>query len=244
MDKEIVKSVRSWTPEEIEYLKENFGIYSDKLIASNLNRSIYSIISKAQKLNIRKIDNGELINVTDFCESTGIHRSSIEYWIKNCDFPTTKKGKYRKISSIKFWKWAENNKSRITWSDFPRNTIFGEPDRVAICREKNINRTSKRREWAQYEINELKRLLSKEKYTYIELSKKLNRSHAAIKRKIYDLGLLYTPIYQNKNNYYSNEEINKAIKQLDKGIELVVVAEELNRSEMGLRGKLERIGYL
>ena len=234
---------RKWTNEEVDILKEKYGCFSDENIAETLGRTVNSIVCKAQRENIKKIDNGELITVTDFCLYTGISRSSIEYWIKNADFPTRKIGKYRKLSPIKFWKWAEKNKYRIVWNDFPINTISGEPKWVTECRRKNIKRTGKRRNWTDREINELKRLLKLEKYNYIELSEILNRSHSAIKRKIYDLNLLYTPITTNKKNYYTEEELENAIKQLEKGIELVVVARELNRSEMGLRGKLERIGY-
>lgn len=235
---------RRWTNEEIDILKEKYGWFSDENIAESLNRTVISIALKAQKENIKKSDNGELITVTDFCLYTGISRSSVEYWINNVGFPTRKIGKYRKISSIEFWKWAEGNKQRIVWNDFPVNIISGEPEWVIECRRKNVKRIGKRRKWTSREINELKRLLKQEKYNYLELSELLNRSHSAIKRKIYDLNLLYTPITTNNQNYYTDEELKNAIKQLENGIELVVVARELNRSELGLRGKLERIGYL
>ena len=234
---------RMWTTEETDYLIEKYGFEKDETIAKKLNRSIYSVSNKAQKIGLRKKDSSSSVTVAEFCYYTNINRPSVEYWIKHCQFPTRKKGKYRTISISGFWKWAEQNKGRIDWNDFPYFAMGKEPKWVDVARKNNVARTDKRRCWTSWEIAELKRMLKEDKYTYSDISKRINRNHAAIKRKIYDLRLDNTPITTNKKNKYSETDIKIAITLLEKGVSLSTVAQKINRTEMGLRSKLENEGY-
>lgn len=238
--------MKRWTDAEAVYLESEYGKYSAKVLASKLGRTEYAVNAKAWKMGLRMLDNQEWLTTADFCEHTGIHRSTMEYWIKECGFPTTKIFKYRRIYPKRFWKWAEENKHRIQWANFPDYGVGNEPKWVKTARQGNTFRTTKRRPWTQWELNKLELMLEQDKYTYPELSKELNRSHGAIKRKIYDLNLPW-PVYLDRNptsaEPYTDEELEKAINMYQEGYPLAEVARELNRSEGGLRAKLERSGY-
>lgn len=235
---------RQWTTEETDYLKDKYGVMKDKTIANKLNRSVDSVTNKAQKMGLRKNDFASSVTVADFCYYTNINRSSVEYWIKHCQLPTRKKERYRTVNIDSFWKWAEQNKGRINWNDFPYFAMGKEPEWVKVARENNVDRTDKRRRWTPWEKAELKRMLKADKYTYSDISKRINRNHAAIKRKIYDLRLDNTPITTNKKNKYSETDIKIAITLLEKGVSLSAAAQKINRTEMGLRAKLENEGYV
>ena len=235
---------RQWTTEETDYLKDKYGFEKDKTIANKLNRSVDSVSNKAQTLGLRKKDNSSSVTVADFCYYTNINRSSVEYWIKHCQFPARKKEKYRTVSIDRFWKWAEQNKGRIDWNDFPYFAMGKEPKWVEVARKNNVARTDKRRRWTSWEIAELKRMLKADKYTYSDISKRINRNHAAIKRKIYDLRLDNTPITTHKRNKYSETDVKIAITLLEKGVSLSAAAQKINRTEAGLRAKLENEGYV
>lgn len=240
--------MRRWSGEEVEVLKEHYGVSPMRTVCELLiSRTEASINSKASKLGLSVKDAGENLTVTDFCLATEISRSTVEYWIKECGFPTKKakstNEKYRKIKPVNFWIWAEENKHRIQWNDFPKYCLGKEPKWVDEIRKASTGKITKRRAWSSWEISELEYLLNQERYTYPELSKKLNRTQGAIKRKIYDLELPW-PMYLPKNSKkYTEEEIKVSVEMYESGYPLAKIAEKMNRSEMGLRSKLERSGY-
>lgn len=234
---------KPWSQDEVDYLKESYGKYSDEHISEKLLRSIDSIRSKSMRIGITKKDNGEYLTVTDFCEEAKISQSTISYWINNFDFPVKKCGKYRKVNRDRFWLWADKNRSRINWPSLPKIVFTPWPKWAKELSMSNSSVMFKRSKWSEFEVNQLKFMLKNEKYTYLEISEALNRSHSAVRRKIYDLGLLYTPIQKSTQNKYTQEEIDQAAEMLTKGISLNVVAKKINRSEMGLAGKMEREGY-
>ncbi|SFH68916.1 helix-turn-helix domain-containing protein [Pisciglobus halotolerans] len=240
--------MRRWTTEEIDILKEEYGNRRIETLQMELNRSEQSILNKAVRLGITQKENGSWFTVTDFCEATGISRTTVQYWINECDFPAKKSKtiakKYVRIYPDSFWIWAEENKHRIQWPEFPKYIFGKEPDWVDVARKAGKSKVGKRRPWTTWEISELKFLLNQEKYTYPEISEKLNRSQGALKRKIYDLNLPW-PVYVNRTAVppYTQEEIDKAIDLYKSGYPLAEVAKMIGRTEMGLRGKLERSGY-
>lgn len=118
---------KNWTQDEVEYLEKNYETKSIKLIAKNLDRSYNSVVLKIERLGLSLKGDENYINIADFCDLTGISRSTIEYWIRNASFPTRKTGKYRKIRIDTFWKWASENKSSINWETFPKDCLPPEP---------------------------------------------------------------------------------------------------------------------
>lgn len=238
---------KRWTKKEIDYLQAKFGITSINGLARSLGRSKGAVQLKANRLGLLSYAASDSLTLSDFCKCTGISRATVQYWIKNFEFPTIKrrKAKYRYVEPDSFWIWAEKNRCRINWADFPIRAIYPEPDWVEQLRRSN-GLVNKRRPWTDWEISELRYLLKQEKYTYPEISERLNRNHSAIKRKIYDLQIPYWPIYVNRGTAerYSEEEIETAVSLYKEGYPLSSISKKLGRTEAGLRGKLERTGYV
>lgn len=239
---------RRWTEEEIDYLFEEYGKRSLKIITKNLSRSDASVTSMATRLGLQLKTNQAWFTVGEFCEVTKIARGTVQYWINNFDFPAKKikniSSKYVRVDPANFWRWAAENKQLIQWSEFPKHALGDEPKWVREARKASMNKVNKRRPWTKWEIEELRYLLNQNRYTYPELSDRLNRSHGAIKRKIYDLELPW-PVYINRrvSEKYTEQEIEKAIKLYQAGYPMMQIAKILGRTEMGLRGKIERSGY-
>lgn len=239
---------KHWAGSEVEFLKEHYGNKTVKYISEELGRNSSAIIQKANRVGLTMTTASDWLTIADFCLYTGISRSTVEYWISACDFPTRVKRiykkKYRVMDPVKFWKWAEKNKARIQWNDLPKYAIQGEPSWVDVARKNNAERINKRRPWTVGEINTLKYMLAQNKYTYSDLAKELKRSHAAIKRKIYDLKLLDVPVYLPKHSEkYTVEEVKEAVELYREGVSMTIVARKLARSEAGLIGKIERSGF-
>ena len=235
---------KQWTEEEVDVLRDLYGSMSLPVLADKLNRTSASVQGKASKLGINGKNNQEWMTVSDFCEATRIHRSSVDYWIRTNEFPTKRTRKYRRIYPSDFWKWAEKNKHRIEWNDFPAFALGAEPKWLEEVRKANGKKITKRRPWTTWELAELEYMLSQNKYTYPELSERLNRTHAAIKCKIYDLELPW-PLYVNRAKVprYTEQEVDYSVELYKKGYPMAEIAKKLNRTEAGLRGKLERSGY-
>lgn len=231
---------KNWTIEEVEYLEKNYESKSIKFIAKKLGRSYNSVALKLQRLGLIARGDDQYITISDFCSLTKIHRSTVEYWIRNTTFPTKRIGKYRKVKILTFWKWASENKSFINWKKFPKDCLPPEPKWVDILRTKNDCK-SIRRNWTTQEEQRLRDLLSMEKYTYQEIANLLNRTHGAIKRKIYDLKLLHTPVYTDKHRLYSDEEIETIINLKEAGYTISTISLKVNRSEAGIREKIRRL---
>ena len=69
--------MRRWSAEEIDVLKENYGIEPIELICTITGRTENAVNSKASKLGLTMKDAGESFTVTDFCLATSISRPNI-----------------------------------------------------------------------------------------------------------------------------------------------------------------------
>ncbi|GAJ03399.1 unnamed protein product, partial [marine sediment metagenome] len=64
------RSKYKWTPEELEYLSDHYGLVSDKTIACNLDRSVYGVAWAVYRLRLRRKDN--LYTATALARALGI----------------------------------------------------------------------------------------------------------------------------------------------------------------------------
>ncbi|WP_373836329.1 hypothetical protein [Jeotgalibaca arthritidis] len=232
---------KTWTEDEEIFLFDNVGKLTFKKIGIELGRSESSVANKAKILGVKILDNQGFIDGETFCETIGISRSTFEYWRKAHNFPAKKRKdfKYLAIDLDKFWNWAKKNKKIINWTKFETGALGVEPRWVREVRKNNrYNRNKKVWELDEDEI--LKRMIAKGA-TYPELSKVLKRSHASIRRRIYDLYL--PPPARTGNKRWTEEEVAYAVEKLRNGADLMTVAADLGRSESGLREKLIREGY-
>lgn len=232
---------KKWTEDEDFYLYENVGKMTFFKIGIELGRSEDSVANRANVLDIKIVDNQGFLDGETFCETIGISRSTFEYWRKAHNFPAKKRKnfKYLAIDLDKFWNWAKKNKKIINWTKFETGALGVEPRWVREVRKNNrYNRNKKVWELDEDEI--LKRMIAKGA-TYPEISKVLKRSHASIRRRIYDLYL--PPPARTGKKRWTEEDVAYAVEKLRNGADLMTVAADLGRSESGLREKLIREGY-
>jgi hypothetical protein len=79
--------------------------------------------------------------------------------------------------------------------------------------------------------------------TYPELANLLNRSEASIKRRIHDLKLKLRPTRRNNHIKYSHDEVKKLLQMAEQGYSYESIGNAIGKSALGVRGKLERMGF-
>lgn len=245
---------RNWTREEIAYLEEKWGVLSRPVIAEKLNRSELGVQQKAQRLGLgdaaTHIDG---ITISQLSHVINTHYGLIKNWIEKYDFPAKRKRltEHRKVLYVRyndFWTWAEQNKQMIDFSRFDRLALSPEPDwveskRSADFKKKQLLPKPHNTPWTKDDISRMTYLVQKPEMTYPQLSKELRRTHGAIKRKLNELGILFRPKYLPNHNPYSVEDEQKLERMMLNGHSFIEIAFALNRSEAGVRGKVERMGY-
>lgn len=78
------KNKKIWTQEEVEFLRDSWGVLSISSICRQLNRSLKSIKSKANRIGLEPLRNSfdDDITITEFAEYMGISRYRIYYFHK------------------------------------------------------------------------------------------------------------------------------------------------------------------
>lgn len=239
---------RNWTKEEYEYLENNWGLLSLPTIAKNLNRSETGVLIKVQRLGLGAfLESGDYITVQQLytalgCEGNAGYKKLS--WIEKRGLPI----KYKKVRNNKFmiiriedfWKWAEKNRDFIDFSKMPAGILGKEPEWVKQQRkidEKNsVN--FKKTPWTPYEDVQLKTALKKHKYTYLELSKMLNRTEGAIQRRICDLGLKERPVKADNHTFWTEEQYEKLTECIKNGIPYSLMADIIGKSAKAIRGRV------
>lgn len=246
-----MRANKNWTAEEIEYLSEHFGQSSYGTLAKNLGRSVEAIKIKATKLKLGAfLQNGEYITFHQLLATLGYDKSGYGYkmisWVKNRDFPMHRKrvhnNSFKVVYIDEFWEWAEKNQDLLDFSKFEENLLGEEPEWAKRKRKLDYEKSRKYRmtPWTKMEDAELVRLISKRRYTYDELSKRMNRTCGAIQRRLCDLGIKDRPIKADNHNGWTDTEkilLGELIKQ---GYDYNLIAEKINRSSKAIRGLVYR----
>lgn len=243
-----------WTNEETRYLEEKWGVISIAAIAKKLGRSVIAVKQKASYIGLGDASThydgltlGQLSLVLD------VGYSTLKYWIKMHELPVkykvfTEKKKICVVRYDDFWKWAAEHKHRINFARIESGSIGLEPnwvkekraaDHIKVQKIKKSNNNA----WTEEEDNILKGMLNAYCYTYPQIAERLKRSEAAIKTRIYDLGILARPVHLNNHVKYTPEEEMLIISLFERGHCLEDIAARLNKSALGVRGKMERMGY-
>ncbi|MBT2696371.1 hypothetical protein J7E79_02830 [Bacillus sp. ISL-40] len=244
----------SWTKDDLDFLQDRWGQISFKTIAQKLNRSVDAVKQKAFDLSLGDASlSFEGITLHQLALATNISYSVYKNWVNLYDFPIKRKvfAYEMKVQVVRYhdwWKWAEKNKQMIDFSRIEKNILGAEPDWVEGKRNADfIKRTkikkSHNQAWTTEEDNILKGMLNAYKHTYPEIAQRVNRSEGAVKRRILDLGLKARPIRLNNHIKYTPEEVKMIETLFDKGHCLEDIASRMNKSAIGVRGKMERMGY-
>ncbi|XZI50808.1 hypothetical protein ACSXD3_12960 [Clostridium perfringens] len=239
---------RIWTEEDINYLREKWGLVSVDVIAKKLNRTVISVRKKASYLKLGKwIDNIQYIKFRELIMALGYSESGYCYLKKKfklLNFPMiSKKVSKMKIEVVdieEFWKWAEKNKSELNFANFNEGVLGKEPNWVKEKRKSdqiNPAKVNVKKRWTKEEDNLLIAKVKSNTYTYKMISEDLFRTESAIKRRLMDLNVPYRPIPEG-GKPWSEEEENKAIMLREKGYDCFAIGRILGRTQMSVDDKL------
>ncbi len=240
---------RPWTKEEEEFLSEYWGLYSMEHIANILNRTATAIQVRAARLGLGPfLESGDYVTLNQLIvELRGSNGRSytVQQWIDKGLPVKTKKVKgssFKVVNLDDFWKWAEKNRIIIDFSQLEENVLGKEPEWLKDQRiaDKKMA-TFKRTPWTEAEDQRLINLLREFRWTYREISEKLNRTEGAIKRRMLDLGLKERPVRMSNHNPWTQEEVEILIDLFNRGYRPDIMTRHINRSAQAIRGKIERM---
>ena len=245
---------KKWTEEDLEYLEESWGKMATQRIASNLDRTYSGIVNKARLLNLGDpLTHMDGITISRLSKELGIDYHLIANWIDKYNFPAKKKrlAKERRVLYIgyaDFWEWADKNRQMIDFSRFDKYALGVEPEwanekRIADFNKKRLVPKPHNTPWTVGDINKLIILAKEPDMTYPKMSKILQRTHGAIKRRLGMEGIKLRPSYLPNHNKYTEVENETLETMMHKGHSFIEIAFILDRSEAGVRGKAERMGY-
>lgn len=245
---------RKWTKEELDYLQDRWGVVSKQAIANKLGRSFNAVNCKAYRIGLEDaLYHLDGITVSALADTIGVEYQIVSNWANIYGLPiktkvTSKTQAYKYINLKDWWKWAEKNKHMIDFTRFDRFALPPEPDwvgdkRKADFEKKRLLPKVHNTPWSSSEDNRLKALAKEGKTTYPEISRELQRSQGAIKRRIRDLKLENNVPRMDNHRKYTQEEVKTLEQMMLDGHSFVVIAMRLNRSESAVRGKAERMGY-
>lgn len=239
----------NWTKYEVDFLEDYWGIKSIPAIAKELDKTINSIKCKAYKLGLgRHINQGEYITFNILINAIG-YGGGYGYTVKRferlgCPIKTKAsiKKKYRIIYLEDFWKWAENHKADLNFANFEKGNLGAEPSWVDEKRKADfLNPTKKthNRVWSKAHDNTLISMCKAQKYTYADIAKEINRTEAAIKRRLYDLKIPYRPLYRDNHIKWTPEENKRMLELHDKGYDSLAIAKTLNKTQLSISDRLK-----
>lgn len=243
---------KTWTKEEIEYLKEKWGNISLETLSKKLNRTESAVKQKAQKLGLAAfLKCGEYITFNEMYFAITGHNShsyQMTSWVKNRNFPLkykkVGKSKFRIVYLEEFWKWANKNQDFLDFSKFEPFSLGAEPEWVAKKRKMDKERAVQSQKnnipWNNDDDNKLKHYLSMHKYTLLEVAKKLNRTTGAVLRRISTLGIRDRPVPENNHIKYTDDEKQQLLDLVMDDATYHKMAEILNKSERAIRGYMYR----
>lgn len=253
MNKSLDRNGKVWTKEELDYLQDKWGVSKRRNIARKLKRTETAVQLKAQRIGLGDpLTHIDGITMSELSKALNIHYNIVRNWQERYGLPVGQVVVVNKpVWAIKyddFWKWAEKNKHMIDFSRVERLSLGPEPSWVAEKRKadqiKKLHVPKPHNTpWSNDDDSRLIWMLKQFKYTYPEIAYELNRTQGAVKRRIRDLGLKERPVRLPNHNKYTKKDEKILVELLEKGYCFEEIANRLNRSALGVRGKAERMGY-
>jgi len=224
---------KAWTEEDIQNLREWYGIYSFDVIAQRLGRTTKGVNTKKNQLKLgNPLEYTEYITAQDLAKALNRGHASIVMWINKKGLPAVKKvvaikNKNYRIRINEFWKWAKENPKYMRWDLYERNSLGEEPEWLGVIVKESLKGFTKNyNSWSDAEICYLKEYY-KQSMSLVEISKKINRTAAAIDFKLRKLG-----VKRHKVNLKWRDEETELLKELRlQGLTQKEIAEELGRTK-------------
>lgn len=246
------KGSRVWTPEELSYLRDNWGMVTMKALCKKLNRTEAAILVKRQRLGLgRFLENGDYITLHQllmaFTSTDGNSGYILKSWVKNRGMPVhtrlIKEKRVRVVYLDEFWQWAEKHRSFLDFSKMEPLALGEEPEWVAEQRKKDFKKRNacKTSPWTSAEDSRLIFLLKMHKYGYAELSEMLCRSAGAIQRRCTDLGIQERPVKADNHTEdakWTDADYQILAEGIRNGDSYTEIGRMIGKSEKAIRGKL------
>ena len=182
--------MKKWTKDEDERLKQLVGTCDFKKIARLLGRTEKSVESRLERIKYIKPSAAQgYLTASQLAKLLQVDVHTVLLWIEKYKLPHARKvvrrtREYIYIDSVRFWRWASNNKNRINFSKIPQDTVVPEPLWVQQERIRDGEKIAKRTQqlWTKTEDAQLIQLRN-EGYTQEETGRKMGRSRIAIQRR-------------------------------------------------------------
>ena len=247
-----VKGHRTWTSEEIDYLRNNWGMVTMQSLCRKLNRTEAAISCKRQKLGLGAfLEHGDYITLHQLLVAfTGTSASDsykMKSWVKDRGMPVhtrlIKEKRVRIIYLDEFWKWAEKHRSFLDFSKMEPLALGEEPEWVAEQRKKDFKAfaTQRKDPWTPEEDSRLIMLLKMHKYGYAELSEMLQRSAGAIQRRCTDLKIKERPVKADNHNAeakWTDADFEILADGIRNGDSYTEIGRKIGKSEKAIRAKV------
>jgi hypothetical protein len=166
-------------------------------------------------------------------------------WVRNRGLPVHNKRCGDKCCRVvyleEFWAWAEKNRSFIDFSKMEPLALGKEPAWVAEQRRHDIRGIAIQRNdpWTPDEDQLLCDLVRMQRFGYLELSERLNRSCGAIQRRLRDLGVNERPVrVGNREKDWTDESVQILADGIRNGVGYMELSMMLGKSEKAVRGKV------
>ena len=240
---------KNWTKQEDEYLAEYWGTVSVATLAKNLGRSENAIIVRKSRLGLGAfLESGDYVTWNQLLKAIGCGSNAGGYkvtsWIKNWDFPIhtrrVKNNSFKVVYLHEWWIWAEKNRDLLDFSKFEENSLGEEPAWVKEKRRHDYEKNRKyiKTPWTKQEDDKLLRLVSRQQYTYDELSRILRRTNGAITRRLCDLGVSDRPVRAENHTRWTKEEFHQLGELIKAGYGYDLIAEVIGKSSKACRGRV------
>lgn len=236
-----------WTEKEKEYLEESWGKYSIPNIANKLGRTVNAVRIKAYKMGLGNfLESGDYITLHQFMVAIGAYKNSyLTMRLIRDGFPVHSKRRIsdsvRIIYLEEFWEWAEKNQTKFDFANFKEGALGAEPAWVKIKRRNDIRKSQvNTKPWTKEEDNRLKYYLNQYKYSYMDLSKMLNRTCGAIQRRVCDLGIKARPVKVNNHIKWTEEEFSILADLIKERCSYAEMQGILGKSDKAIRGMVFR----
>lgn len=226
---------------------DNWGTVSVKTLAKNLGRSENAIIVRKDRLGLGAfLESGDYVTWNQLLLALGTRGDSYKLtsWVKNKGFPVhtkrVNKNCFRIVYLEEWWEWAAQNKDMLDFSKFEENILGEEPQWAKEKRQHDIERKRKyiTTPWTKTEDEKLIFLVSKQKYTYDEISKELRRTNGAITKRLNDLGIKSRPVKADNHVLWTKEDFEKLGDLILSGYGYDLMAEKIGKSSKAIRGRV------
>lgn len=242
---------RHWTKEEELYLENRWGNVNFQSLIIATGRSKESIRKKVGRMKLGPAhESMPGVTLARLSEIVGFSLKVIKNWMNSHDLPAVKKKvtperSFYYIREEDFWEWAESHRNLLSFSRIEPYSLGKEPEWVANQREIDSMDLVKVKSsnWTDEEKLILRSMVNANRYTYKDISGRLNRSENSIRRMLYQMEIKARPLPIAEKAPWTKKDEDYIVEKFTGGMPLNVIAENLNRTTSSIRAKFERMGY-